>query len=196
MRMRLLLATALAGGALASPSAFAEQNPYLGQVSITAATYCPVDWVEADGQILTINSNPALFALFGCRFGGNCTTSFAIPDLRGRSPLHYDANKPLGSYGGVEEQILTVATMPQHTHQLYASNTPATLPTPTGNDLGEFLSGGIPGYSSQPVDPNVELAPGTIGTTGSSSPAPFFVRQPSLGMRFCVATDGLFPPRN
>lgn len=196
MKMRLLLATAIAGGALTSPAAFAEQDPFLGQVSITAATYCPVNWVEADGQVLTISSNPALFALFGCRFGGDCSTNFAVPDLRGRSPVRFSAYKALGDSGGVETQTLSVSTLPSHSHQLYASNTSATLPSPTGNDLGEFLSGGIPGYSSDPIDPNVELADGTIGVAGNASPAPFSIRQPSLGMRFCVATDGLFPPRN
>ena len=111
-----LTATAFAAAALgAGTSTALAQSQYLGEVKITANNFCPRDWKKADGQFIPINDNFALFALLGCEYGGDCQTSFALPDLRGRTPVGYGFTYSIGTRGGSEQALMTIATMPTAT---------------------------------------------------------------------------------
>jgi len=196
MRLRkTLLPVLLSGaglGALGTGAASAEDEPYIGEIAYTAASYCARGWAEASGQILPISENTALFSLLGCQFGGDCRSTFALPDLRGRAKTGPDDGAPIGTPSGVPQTTLTVANMPAHTHSRRAAERTGTLGNPAGNDLAEFSEGDV--YSDDP--PNMHtLADAVVGTTGSSAQT-FQTYQPTLVMRACVALEGIYPSRN
>ncbi len=195
MKLKFLLSAAMAGGMLTAVSApaLADVNPYLGQVTLTSITFCPRTTAEANGAILPISSNEALFSLYGCTFGGDCRTTFALPDLRGRTPVNIGNGITWGQQTGGEYRTLTVDQMPSHRHNVEASNRPGTLNSPSNADLAEFAGGAINGYSTD-APGAITMESNAIGTTGGNQSFP--IRQPFLAMRWCVVTQGIFPPRN
>lgn len=194
---RLILAASVAAMALAATpgAALAGDEPFLGQVTIVAGSYCPKGWLPADGRSMPVNQNQALYALLGSRFGGNGVTSFNLPDLRGRAVVGAaQPSYPLGQASGAPQHTMTVAEMPHHSHTLMASNREGTTNTPANADLAEQSLTGVYSYASGAPDPDVALAQGVIGLAGGSQP--FSITQPSLGMQHCIATQGIFPSRD
>ena len=185
---------ALSGTAHAGPST------YIGEVIVTAASYCPYNTVEAFGQLMTIADNSALFSLYGTTYGGNGTTSFGMPDLRGRAPVHYGQGPgltfyPWGVETGIEHNYLTVANIPPHSHNVLTTSQPPNTNDPNGAHLASAASP-LRAVTGSSVDPSYDFAPTQIGLSGSVSPAPVDNVQPILAMRYCITVNGSYPPRS
>ncbi len=167
-------------------------EPFLAEIRIVGFNFAPRGWAFCDGQILPINQNQSLYSLLGTTFGGDGRTSFALPDLRGRTPIHKGSSNgsihSLGEKSGEETHTLSAAEMPQHTHSVQASTDPSDSQDPTNNVLAK--SGQIYRASSNHVD----MVSGTMTNTGGGQAHDNM--QPFLALNFCIALQGLFPPRN
>lgn len=161
-------------------------EPFLGEVKMVSFDFAPRGWAGCNGQLLPINQNQALFALFGTTFGGDGRVNFALPNLQGRTPIHFGGNFSLGQQGGSPTQTLVASELPQHTHSVQATAGPASAAAPANNLLAV-----APIYSSGA--PNTALATPT-STTGGSQPHNNL--QPYLVINFIVALQGIFPSRN
>lgn len=174
----------------------AGSDPFSGELMLFGGNFCPTGWMPAQGQVLSISENNILYALLGTTYGGNGTTTFALPDLRGRAPIGAGQGpglsaKTVGQAGGSEAATLTAQNLPLHHHALAASAQPATHATPAaGQVLGTAQNAGI--YATG--GPTVNLAPTAVA--GNPSPAPFSIRNPYLAMTWCIATEGIFPTQN
>lgn len=173
--------------------------PYIGEVRMFAIPFAPRHWTDCSGQQLAINQNQALFSLLGTVFGGNGTTTFALPDYRGRTPLGTGTDSSSGiTYtsgqpGGLENVTLLTTQIPQHTHLFYASNEAGTTANPaTGAYLCAMPAAG--NYYVAPDSNLATLAADAIVATGGSQPHSNL--QPSLVLRFSIALQGVFPSRN
>lgn len=163
-------------------------EPFLGEIRAFANGYAPSGWARCEGQILPINQNQALYALLGAVYGGNGVTTFALPDLRGRVPIHVSATIPHGSQAGEQSHVLTINEMPQHTHQISASTEPAGSAAPDGQIWAQVI---------QPYAAASHLTPmnnGAIASAGGSQAHNNM--QPYQAVQFCIATQGIFPTRN
>jgi microcystin-dependent protein len=191
------------------------QDPFIGEIRMVGFNFCPRGWAPAAGQLLPINQNQALFALLGTTYGGDGRTTFALPDLRGRVPVADGAgaglaNVALGETGGREETRLTANELPAHSHDastavtLRARNGAADSARPGGRLLARsrtIASGSERDrprvYGSGAADVAMAAAAvtaeTTIGATGGG--LAFSVRDPFLGVRFCIALAGIFPSR-
>ncbi len=150
--------------------------------------FAPKGWALCNGQLLPINQNQALFSLLGTTFGGNGQTTFALPDLRGRAPIHVGAGFTLGTRGGEEAHTVSTAELPQHTHAMNGSATNADVVSPTDNVVAQ---------SSQLYGPAAQLTtldPSSNGSTGGSQA--HLNMQPYLTLTFCIALQGIFPSPN
>ena len=188
----LLLAV---GGVQFSPAHAQASDPFLGQMALFGFNFCPRGWTAANGQLMSIAQNTALFSLLGTNFGGNGQTTFGLPDLRGRTPIGQGqgpglTNVTMGEVAGQESVTLLQTQMPQHTHALQASTQAATYAAPTGNRvLATTQNAG----SYVETAPNTALAPTSVGLSGGNQP--FSVRDPYLVMNWCIATEGVYPSR-
>jgi microcystin-dependent protein len=165
-------------------------DPYIGQIQDFGFNFPPRGWALCDGSILPIAQNTALFSLLGTTFGGNGTTNFALPDLRGRIPVGQGQGPGLQLYEmgdtfGMENETLSVQEMPIHNHVLRATNDGAATTAPANNSLGagEIYNASPTGFSS----------PAALAPAGSSQPHPNL--QPTLVTNWCIALQGVFPPR-
>lgn len=166
-------------------------EPFLAEVRIFPYNFAPRGWAFCDGQLLPINQNQALFALLGTNYGGNGQTTFALPNLQGRTPIGPGQGPGLSDYqvgetGGVESVTLTPQELPSHTHTLQAVAGNATTGAP-GPAVG-LATAGSPVYA--PAQNLVAMTP--IGSGGQPHPN----RQPYLVLHFCIAMQGIFPSRN
>lgn len=179
-------------------------EPYTGQISAFGFGYAPKYWATCAGQTMPINQYQALFALLGTFFGGNGTTNFQLPDLRGRVPLGtgtYPADGTsynIGQVGGTESVSLILNNMPMHNHTMNVNATLATTGTCTGGSLSQGFSGSSQNPTALPIyvadsNPSATLNPGSIGQVGGQ---PHENRMPSLVINFCIALQGIFPSRN
>jgi microcystin-dependent protein len=194
MKRTLLAATAIAT-LLSTPPAHAGMDPFLGEIMMIGFTYCPRGWAEANGQLMPIAQNTALFSLLGTAFGGDGRSTFGLPDLRGRVAMHVGAGPGLppvtiGQVLGAPTTTLTTGELPSHTHQLLATTDNNETPTPLGNTFATYRNNEAV-YSD--YQPNVNMNVAAIGHTGLNQP--FDQHQPSLVVRFCIATAGIFPSR-
>jgi microcystin-dependent protein len=201
------LAIVLMGGSI--PAYACQSEPFIGSVCMTAANFCPRGFATADGQMLPIAQNSALFSLLGTTYGGDGRTTFALPDLRGRSAVHVGAGPGLsnirqGQKDGTETVTQTPAHMASHSHPAL---TTADLRGKAGNNAGDStdLTGRVLAgrnnakiYASGPADTTMEgssiMAATTVISAGASQPQEN--RSPFLGIRYCIALNGVFPSRN
>lgn len=164
-------------------------EPFLSEIKIVAFNFPPKGWALCNGQLLPINQNQALFALLGTIYGGNGQTTFALPNMRGRVPIHFDNSHNLGEAAGSTSVTINIQQLPTHTHFLQATNTVATLDAPAGQVLG---AAPINGYG--PADSLTPMAAGTVGSVGGSQPHNNMM--PYLVLNFIIALQGIFPSRN
>jgi microcystin-dependent protein len=164
-------------------------EPFLSEIRIMSFEFAPKGWAFCNGQLLPINQNQALFSLLGTTFGGDGRTTFALPDLRGRTPIHVGSGHALGERGGQQTETLSMTELPEHTHSVGASS------TATGGGAapaGRVLGGGNNVYHA-PANLTAINA-GTVANTGGSQAHPNM--QPFLTLTFCIALQGIFPSRN
>jgi microcystin-dependent protein len=162
-------------------------QPYVGEIRIFAGNFPPVGWMFCEGQLLPISENETLFQLIGTTYGGDGQENFALPDLRGRLPLHQGNGFILAETGGAEEVTLTVSQIPAHSHAFLGSNAVANDPNPSPHTLGE--SSAISLYQSG--SPATPMAPQAISSVGGSQPHNNF--QPYLCLDFIISLFGIFP---
>jgi len=177
-------------------------SQYLSEIRIMPYTFAPKGWALCNGQILAIQQNQALFALLGTTYGGNGTTTFGLPDLRGRVPLGFNSsNLPLGAQTGEANHTLTITETPLHTHTVMVDSqtTATTAPGSPATVLGISTGVTTPGPVTYPVNiyntaaVNTTLAPQSIAPVGGQ---PHSNMQPYLALNFCIALTGIFPSRN
>jgi microcystin-dependent protein len=165
---------------------------YVGEIRIFAGNFAPAGWMLCQGQLLPISEYETLFNLIGTIYGGDGQTSFQLPDLRSRVPLHQGGMFVIGLVGGAEQVTLTTSQIPAHSHPLLATSTGQTL-APSGNAIPAVATStqsGIEVYGPPASGPTT-LAPGTIGATGGNQPHNNI--QPYLGLNFIISLFGIFP---
>lgn len=167
-------------------------TPYMGEIKIVSFNFAPQGWAFANGQFLPINQNQALFSLFGVTYGGNGQTTFALPNLQGRTPIHFGNGFTQGEAGGEVAHTLNVSELPAHNHFPMAASGAASQGDPTN---AFWASGGQSiYYNPPPAGTAAVMFPGTIGNLGGSQAHQNL--SPYLGLNFIVALQGAFPSRN
>jgi microcystin-dependent protein len=166
-------------------------EPFLGEIKIISWNYAPKGWALCNGQFLPINQNQALFALLGTMYGGNGQTTFALPDFRGKVPIHVGAGFTQGQTGGEQAHTVTMSEMPAHPHFANASNADANTNTPTAsavlaNSKGAAIYAGPSSLGA--------MLPTILSNIGGSQPHNNM--QPYLVLNFIIALQGIFPSRN
>lgn len=162
-------------------------QPYVGEVRMFAGNFAPAGWMFCEGQLLPISENETLFQLIGTTYGGDGQSTFALPDLRGRIPMHQGNGFILAETGGQEEVTLTVSQLPSHSHGLTATNTPGTQSSPAGNRLAQ--SRNIAPYINEA--PNSSFGAAAVGRVGGSQSHTNM--QPYLCVNFIISLFGIFP---
>ena len=162
-------------------------QPYVGEIRMFAGNFAPVGWEFCSGQLLPISENETLFQLIGTTYGGDGESTFALPDMRGRIPIHQGSGFILAETGGSEEITLTVNQIPAHNHALLASSATAGQTTPSNNVLGTptVIDLYRVGTASSPMDSQ------SIGSVGGSQAHTNF--QPYLCVGFIISLFGIFP---
>jgi microcystin-dependent protein len=164
-------------------------TPFLAEIKILSFDFPPKGWAACNGQLLPINQNQALFSLLGTTYGGNGQTTFALPDLRGRAPVHLGGGGVQGQVMGEENHTLTQSELPSHVHGVQGSSADAAGPVAPGNVLA-----GTPSAAYAPSPANTALAAGSVSNAGGSQPHANM--QPYLVLNFVIALQGIFPSRN
>jgi microcystin-dependent protein len=169
-------------------------DPYLGEIRMFAGTFAPVGWALCDGALVSIAENEALFTLLGTTYGGDGSTTFGLPDLRGRAALHVGHNPTgssytLGQKGGTEQVTLTVEQIPAHTHPVLASSAAGTGDSPAASYFAATASADQSVYSDQA--PTGTLAPEAMTPSGGSLPHANMM--PFVTITYIIATQGIYP---
>ena len=151
--------------------------------------FAPRGWAQCNGQLLPIGQNQGLFSLLGTTFGGAGRVNFALPDLRGRTPIHVGGGHTLGERGGEQAHTLSISEIPTHVHQVNASSATGNAPTPAGNLLASPLN-----QTYAPPSAMVAMANGTVANVGGSQA--HLNMQPFLTVNFCIALQGIFPSQS
>jgi len=183
-------------------------DPFIGQIMMFGGNFAPRGWALCNGQLLAISANSALFSILGTTYGGDGRTTFGLPDLRGRSPMHVGAGPGLspitwGGKGGAEVHTLTVGQMPNHIHDgsalkgtLACNEEDGTTDDPQGMSIGVAASG-TP-YNNEPNDKVMKA--NDVSVSGSTGPQgggqSFNIRNPYLGTNFVIALQGIYPSRS
>lgn len=178
-----------------TPKAVAGTEPYIGEISWFAGNFAPRGWAKCDGQLLSISQNTALFSILGTQYGGDGRSTFALPDVRGRTVIHSGrgpglSDRRIGSKGGTEIETLTINQIPSHSHDFKASSGGANTATPSNNVLANtgrtrIYEGGAP---------NVNLSSASITSTGGGQSHNNM--QPYTTLNCIIALQGIFPSRN
>lgn len=161
-------------------------QPYVGEIRMFAGNFAPAGWMFCEGQLLPISENEVLFQLIGTTYGGDGQSTFTLPDLRGRLPLHMGNGFVLAETGGAEEITLTAQQIPAHSHPMLASND-----IPTGSSPKDNMTGQAAAKLYRLGDPTVQLDAQSVGPTGGSQPHTNF--QPYLCVDFIISLFGIFP---
>jgi microcystin-dependent protein len=165
-------------------------QPYVGEIRMFAGNFAPAGWMFCEGQLLPISEFDTLFNLIGTTYGGDGQSTFALPDLRGRLPIHQGGGFTLAENGGVEQVTLSVPQIPAHSHPYLATTNPDNTGSPQGALVGQLTSGGLVKLFSS-VAPSAAMSPNSIGSTGGSQPHDNF--QPYLCISFIISLFGVFP---
>lgn len=167
-------------------------EPFLSEIRMVSFNFAPKGWALANGQFLPINQNQALFSLLGTTYGGNGQTTFALPDFRGRVPIHMGNGHDLGEAAGAEAVTINSQQLPAHNHFLTAIDNNSAN---NNNPIGNYLSNSAPNnlYSNN-VNTPVTMNPATVSNVGGSQPHTNM--QPYLVLVFIIALQGIFPSRN
>jgi microcystin-dependent protein len=174
-------------------------NPYLGEIRLLPYTFAPQGWQDCDGTLLPISQYDALYALLGTSFGGDGINTFAVPDMRGRLPIHNGQGGGLSTYvlgqkSGDEFITLSPQQMAAHSHTMYATTAGANTGTPSGSvELGAISGDTLYTNSIAGLSP-LPIASAMIGAAGGSQPHEN--RMPTLTMRFCISLFGVYPSQS
>ena len=160
--------------------------PYIGQIALASFDYAPKGWAICDGSLLPIEKYAMLHSVIGSHYGGDGFKTFALPDLRGRAPMHFGSTRQ-GTSGGAESVTLTVEQIPPHTHQPFGTPKSGELPVPTGNLWAD--SRGLPYYGTA----DVPMSPDALAASGGDQPHDNV--QPSTVLTFIIALTGTLPSR-
>ena len=172
-------------------------EPYIGEIRMFAGSFAPVGWALCNGALLQVSQNEALFSLLGTTYGGDGRTTFGLPDLQGRVPVHYGSgpgltNRNIGAKGGVETVTLTVNNLPSHTHAWRASGTAGNTGGPTGKVLATSPTDN-PIYVED-ASSAINMSSSAIASTGGGSSKNNLM--PYLTINFIIALVGIYPSRN
>lgn len=172
-------------------------DPFVAEIRIFPFNFAPRGWAWCDGQLLPLSQNTALFSLLGTTYGGNGMSNFALPDLQGCAPMHPGQGPglslhDLGETGGSDTVTLLESEIPSHSHALMASGPVSNRTNPAGNSFAR-TSGGSPYIPASPVPPLVSLSDQVVAPAGGDQPHNNL--QPYLTFYFCIALQGVFPPR-
>lgn len=162
---------------------------YIGEIRMFSGNFAPMGWLLCQGQLLPISGNEALFSLLGTTFGGDGQTNFALPDLRGRVPLHVSQAYPQGQKGGSETVTLTAQQLPAHTHTVGAQVAAGTSTHPEG---ALWAQASVSAFAA--VNANQPMNPQAVAATGGNQPHENMM--PFLCVNFIIATEGLYPSRD
>lgn len=162
---------------------------FIGEIRAFSFGTAPKGWAQCNGQLLPINQNQALFALLGTMYGGDGRVTFALPDFRGKTPMHVGPGFTQGQSGGEESHTLTVAELPSHTHPVQGSADSATVPNPN-----QAVWAAEPSNPFSSRAPNTPLNASAIGAAGGNQPHENM--SPYLTINYCIALVGIFPSRN
>lgn len=175
-------------------------EPYIGEIKMFGGNFAPRGWALCNGQLLSIAQNTALFSILGVTYGGNGQTTFALPNLMGRVPMHWGqgaglTNRVLGETAGTETVTLLNSQMPAHNHLVSAATTSGNQPNPEGNYLGVTTNPqeGTT-FDTYTTTPNTTMNVATISASGGSQPHANM--QPYQCVSFIIALEGIFPPRD
>lgn len=170
-------------------------EPFVGEIRMFAGNFAPRGWAFCDGQLLAVSQNDALFSLLGTIYGGDGRTTFGLPDLRGRIPIHAGtgpglSNRRLGAKSGSEAVTLTVNQLPSHTHSMQATTNSSTTASPTNNVLAKTAT--FDAFTSD--TPTINLNTASISSVGGSRSHTNLM--PALCINFIIALTGIYPSRN
>jgi microcystin-dependent protein len=163
-------------------------QPYVGEIRMFAGNFAPAGWMLCEGQLMPISENETLFQLIGTTYGGDGESTFALPDLRGRLPMHQGGGYVLAQTGGVEEVTLTAAQIPSHQHAFLGSSNNATSNTPANQVVGALTSFDL--YRPA-ATPTTAMAAASVNSVGGSQPHSNM--QPYLCVNFIISLFGIFP---
>lgn len=205
IRMGSILGASLAASdALArSAASFRSTEPFLGEIAIVSFGFAPNGWAECNGQLLPIDQNQALFALLGTAYGGNGATTFALPDFRGRAPIHVGNGHVIGEQPGEAQHTLSVTELPSHQHMARTGSNAANITMAVGgsadsqNPAGNYLAANptwTDRFHPNPDDRMGQVQPFLSGTTGGGQAHEN--RMPYLTLNFIIALQGIFPSPN
>lgn len=164
-------------------------EPFLSEIKIVSFNFPPKGWALCNGQFLPINQNQALFALLGTTYGGNGQTTFALPNVRGRVPVHMGNGHALGEAAGSTSVTVNIQQLPTHIHTQMVSNANGSTASPTGNFLGAANN-----LYHQPTGSFTTMDPGSVSAVGGSQPHNNMM--PYLTLNFIIALQGIFPSQN
>jgi microcystin-dependent protein len=164
-------------------------EPFLSEIKLVSFNFPPKGWALCNGQFLPINQNQALFALLGTTYGGNGQTTFALPNLRGRVPIHMGSGHALGEAAGSTAVTVNIQQLPTHTHFVQATNNASTADDPTSNVFGQAGANLYTGFASPTA-----MGAAMVTSTGGSQPHNNMM--PYLTLNFIIALQGIFPSQN
>lgn len=193
----ILLSISLVASLSSTRNVAAAPEPFIGEMMLVPYSFCPKNWTEASGQQLLISQHQALFSLLGTTYGGDGRTTFAVPDLRGRAPIHggyapgMSTHYREGQRGGSDSFYIAIENMPSHNHRVQASNNIANksgpgrkLPAVHSTDFNMYHDGGATRLMNEAM----------ITHTGGNQP--IYNRSPYLVMKWCIAINGTYPSRH
>lgn len=164
-------------------------EPFLGEIKLFTFNFAPKGWATCNGQLLPINQNQALFSLLGTTYGGDGRTTFALPNLQARVPMHMGTGLVLGEMAGEVSHTLNISELPTHSHVVNGSSNTATVVAPTGNHLAT-----TPGNDYAAPPGNTTLMPAALTNAGGNQPHENM--SPYLVLNLCIALQGIFPSQN
>ena len=173
-------------------------DPFVAEIRIFGFNFAPSGWAQCNGQLIPISQNTALFSLLGTTYGGNGQSNFALPDLQGNAAMHAGqgqglSNRDLGEMSGSQTVTLLISEMPVHTHATPIAKNAGGQADPTGNMWGTSNAAKVAAFFYAPTGPTVNMNPAAFALTGGSLPHNNLM--PYLILNFCIALQGVFPPR-